>query len=340
MIAMVSSTVMLWLPFIAFIHRGAVWIAALLLVGSKPQINRSVRAWLFVAWALCGVLWAPEPVRSLRALVALACFLLLVPSNIKRLPSKFLIQSALLAAGIVALMIYAHDPASRSVTLQYTPFALTLSFVAALRSCWLLLALSLFVGWVVDCDTAILMTLIVAMGRRIPLVWLKKMWRGMWVFLFIANYGSQYLTHANIQNFERVCPIFSYVHRLHIYREVSQLIKQSPLRQKILGAGFDSSRFLGKETFEFSFDFQKKETHISQKIPIHPHNMILQIALELGLVGLLLALIGLWKIPFYNRSQMLVGFVAAGQACISVGIWQTWWMATIWIAYWLASKEE
>ena len=72
-------------------------------------------------------------------------------------------------------------------------------------------------------------------------------------------------------------------------------------------------------------------------IPLHPHNGYLQIWLEIGAVGVLIAgamllamlrAIGGW--PTKSARFALAGYAAAlVVAGLAFGIWQTWWMATL-----------
>ena len=77
-------------------------------------------------------------------------------------------------------------------------------------------------------------------------------------------------------------------------------------------------------------------------LPLHPHNAALQWWLELGLPGGLLgAAIPVWLILSIRRlptSRLNKGvcvalvFAAATIALVSYGIWQSWWLATLWLA--------
>ena len=77
-------------------------------------------------------------------------------------------------------------------------------------------------------------------------------------------------------------------------------------------------------------------------LPLHPHNGVLQLWLELGAVGALLGaglLIRIlvrtvaWTGDPVERAACtaltLTGFVIA---CLSYGLWQSWWMAALFFA--------
>ena len=120
------------------------------------------------------------------------------------------------------------------------------------------------------------------------------------------------------------------LHRLMIWSYVKEKILEKPL----IGHGFFSSR---------NIDNKLRETQSGTKyqlIPLHPHNSILQIWLELGVLGILLFFsfikFILDKIYNYARSNRNVATIAfmtffqiftIGQ--ISFGFWQSWWLSII-----------
>jgi O-antigen ligase len=119
-------------------------------------------------------------------------------------------------------------------------------------------------------------------------------------------------------------------HRLLIWRFTSQKIAERP----VLGWGLESSRYIpgGKSLLDPS----------EQALPLHPHNGVLQIWLELGLPGvaLLTALVG-WMLLRVRNAPWPAADKAASLALIaaafviinlSYGIWQGWWMAALFFA--------
>lgn len=161
----------------------------------------------------------------------------------------------------------------------------------------------------------------------------------LWVVVIAGLIGVYHLSDQHIQSFERAIP-FSYLHRIYIYRAVGELIHDAPFVQKLCGFGLDASRVVGQKKFTFeSPDGDKRTSHISELIPLHPHNAVLQVFLELGVVGLTLLFLCLWRLSIQRKEEMFVLYVAACHALVSVGIWQAWWMASVWLAYWLASMK-
>ena len=119
-------------------------------------------------------------------------------------------------------------------------------------------------------------------------------------------------------------------HRLLIWNFTSKKIEQRP----VLGWGLESSRFIpgGKELLG-TFD---------PALPLHPHNGVLQIWLELGVPGMLM-LVGLvgWMMTAIRNAPWPSADKAASLALVagafvivnlSYGIWQGWWVAALFFA--------
>lgn len=136
-----------------------------------------------------------------------------------------------------------------------------------------------------------------------------------------------------------VLPI-SAKHRLFIWNFVAKNSKEYP----ILGIGFNSSR-----QFPVS-DNQIIELygHKLHPLPLHPHNNILQVYFELGIIGLIfylslackyLLIIGKNYKTTNSRSKDLICSLYACFsayfiiAMISYNVWQSWWLfSALWIA--------
>jgi O-antigen ligase len=136
----------------------------------------------------------------------------------------------------------------------------------------------------------------------------------------------------------RFLPI-SAKHRLFIWDYSIQKIAQKPF----IGWGHGASRnFMDDELIEY-------EGHKLSVFPTHPHNNIVQILLENGIVGLFIYLTLLCKYLFcWNKvfspyqSKRLSNIKSAGFACfwtcliismISFNMWQNWFLCSyLWIA--------
>ncbi|MBL6933761.1 MAG: O-antigen ligase family protein [Rhodospirillales bacterium] len=130
-------------------------------------------------------------------------------------------------------------------------------------------------------------------------------------------------------------------HRLVIWQATVDHIFQRPW----LGSGFDTARaFYNKQQKVKHYYGGKGEDTIwvnnFEPIPLHPHNGVLQVWLELGVIGALLLSGGILFVvrninSLENRFQqaMVLGSFVTGLVifAISYGAWQSWWMATIWL---------
>jgi O-antigen ligase len=119
-------------------------------------------------------------------------------------------------------------------------------------------------------------------------------------------------------------------HRLLIWRFVADRIIERP----VLGWGFNSSRDIpGRER---QLDLHEKA------LPLHPHNAALQWWLELGAPGAILgAALIIWLMRAIGRARASnIGKASAVSLVLSTvtvsflsyGIWQSWWIATMWLA--------
>ena len=130
------------------------------------------------------------------------------------------------------------------------------------------------------------------------------------------------------------------VHRIVIWQTTAGHIFERPW----LGYGFDTSRKFYPQSTTMDVKFAKptigqSEGFTAEPIPLHPHNMILQIWLELGFVGALVALATILAILFgLARAQLAdieraVGYgyfvTTLAIAAVAYGAWQAWWLSTI-----------
>ncbi|WP_347938684.1 O-antigen ligase family protein [Rickettsia oklahomensis] len=125
----------------------------------------------------------------------------------------------------------------------------------------------------------------------------------------------------------------SAAHRLFIWHFVANKIIKKP----ILGYGFASSKYI-EVTDNEMINYKGETWH---PLPLHPHNNILQINLELGIIGLILFLSLIYKCLKQIDNIKNNDFRAAAYACfinyyiigmISYNIWQIWWISSgIWV---------
>jgi len=133
---------------------------------------------------------------------------------------------------------------------------------------------------------------------------------------------------------------YSVYPRLVIWQYASNLVMEKPL----LGHGIRTSRALSKADIQIPFLYRDKgevKEGNTKDIPLHPHNGLIQMWLELGasgaVLGLVLVLCILWGI---NKSlappipKALAFAALISSLClisVSYGLWQSWWMASWWL---------
>jgi O-antigen ligase len=128
---------------------------------------------------------------------------------------------------------------------------------------------------------------------------------------------------------------YSAQHRIKIWEFTANKIDQ----KRILGWGFNASKLMPDGN---SMLYADTGQPYGKAIPLHPHNAILQLWLELGLPGIIfyLGLIIFIMIPITDRRRSkLESAIMFGQfstifvtANLSFGIWQAWWIAAIWLS--------
>jgi len=132
---------------------------------------------------------------------------------------------------------------------------------------------------------------------------------------------------------------FSGIHRLLIWRFTADRIAERPL----IGWGMDASRELPGGHTDLAETVPGSAYRAPMEaMPLHPHNAILQWRVELGLPGTLLGLAvvlwGLWRAGFkaqIERGPRAVALAwsasALAIAMLSFGIWQAWWLSSLWL---------
>ena len=173
-------------------------------------------------------------------------------------------------------------------------------------------------------------------------------WLGILVFrkkaiialavIFIINVVLLPTVINKIKNFEiTVTNIISLpisaVHRIKIWEFTAKKISERP----VLGWGMNASKHLpdGKSTV-----YSASGTILGEVLPLHPHNLIFQIWLELGFVGILIFLcLGycFLKVTQQGVKSEPVKAIILGQfmtffivASLSFGLWQAWWLCVAW----------
>lgn len=142
--------------------------------------------------------------------------------------------------------------------------------------------------------------------------------------LFAAPVAVDLLQQVDLEHSDLVPETGQY--RLHFWNVISQRIAERPL----FGWGFDASAKLP------TGDAQPFRPGASV-IPSHPHNGALQIMVELGVLGSLLAAALLYVIgsridrlaPAPRAFAVAMTITILGIACTAYGIWQSHWLSVI-----------
>lgn len=126
---------------------------------------------------------------------------------------------------------------------------------------------------------------------------------------------------------------FTLRHRFAIWEFTAARVMEHP----ILGWGLDTSRLIpgGQGVLP-------QVSPTAEALPLHPHNALLQLWLELGIVGIVLGLAILATILVHitrhisGRKELAatltMSLCAILVAELSYGIWQSWWLISLWVA--------
>ena len=162
--------------------------------------------------------------------------------------------------------------------------------------------------------------------------------KGILIFLAVISLAP-FLLNSVDNSESKITKLLSFPHsaehRIAIWSFTGRKIAQKPF----LGWGMNSSKHIpgGK-----SYLFSETGKQYGRALPLHPHNILFQLWLELGLPGIV---VFLWIVAFITskiinsnysiiETAMIYGqiVVALVIASLSFGIWQAWWMATLWFS--------
>jgi O-antigen ligase len=132
--------------------------------------------------------------------------------------------------------------------------------------------------------------------------------------------------------------------RIYIWKFATAKIAEHP----IIGWGFDTARSIPGGGDRFTVKDANGNIVLEEfNLPLHPHNQILQIWLELGAIGALIVAIcggilidriGRWPLPSRAGGLALVGNALVYDG-LSFGAWQSWWIAAVLLAAILVSAQ-
>lgn len=126
--------------------------------------------------------------------------------------------------------------------------------------------------------------------------------------------------------------------RIFIWQTAAHHIAKSPW----LGMGMNTARTIStsKDKVAFSVVAGSTSPRTSEPMPLHPHNAVLQVWLELGAVGaaimagLLVVIVrAIGSVDDAVWRALTLAALAAGftVAAVSYSIWSSWWQGTLWL---------
>lgn len=320
----------------------------------------------FVAWALASLIWSAEPGLTLQGAAKLLGHLLLAYLTILlcrfaagaglgwiqgALISGFAVTAALLffegaTNGLLSNWVFDAKPSKTG--LFWLNRAATLLALLAWPTAGILLQRGLglaLVPFVMVALVAVLIgfdTLLVALGFSLLIGGLMAAWRpvvrpiliaGTAFVILLTPLGPQTIFDPLEMAQNQLLPN-PMVHRFHIWKFASDKISEKP----ITGHGLNASRTMAEPSQRAT---DKVRGDYGELLPLHPHNFSIQVWLELGAVGAVLLAIAIgFLIQWFagatqsrSRATIFTGqfCVAAVLLSFSIGVWQGWFLATLWI---------
>lgn len=337
---------------------------------SKNWVVRALA--LFLIWAAISLLWSPEPARGAAAVAKLTGLSLIGLLSVAAARASVTNNRRLAAMGIIGFVVFlvailgfeilsgakvaflVKGANSNALTYLFATngsailslFALTSAALVAIRmatrwqalavfglSCLVIAPLPMFAA-LIGLVLAALVFAFVWVGGKRALYCVITIAVGF-VFIQPAVWNKDVALGKTASRVVEVPT--SWQHRILIWEFVSQKSMQRPL----LGHGFDTSRVIGRTT-EKGIVVGKTSSWGESVLPLHPHSLGLQLWLELGGIGVLLAmgvLIAIGReIASFAADRFLCAALAGSLAIpwfiasVSFGAWQSWWIAALWLS--------
>jgi O-antigen ligase len=319
-----------------------------------------------IAWAGASAAWALDPARvatSLPPIALSACGGLVLVAVARRLaePSRAKVGAALAVGLCLALSVLSVEAMARYLDMLPTPHArivallgrgfdpaiLNRATTVVAISCWIAAALAWRHGrralavmlplWTIAIlpafsSQAAILAWLAGAASAIGAASAPRLARAA----MVAGIAGGFSLMPAIPNWAPFHDHFadrgqtgSVWHRAEIWSFVAGRIADKPVR----GWGLDSSRDMpgGKGKIDGT----------AERLPLHPHNGILQLWLELGAIGAAIgaaiAMLGAWRATMPGADApsrfAMAGSLAAALAVYATayGAWQGWWMATLWL---------
>ena len=169
--------------------------------------------------------------------------------------------------------------------------------------------------------------LVFLLAQRFPRFMTNLVFSGICLLLLAAPWIYQLVYKVLLALIDPTMPIG--VQKILFRGEIWDLVARKSLESPIFGHGIDSARYLG--------NIVVNSTYKSVNVLSHPHNMILQLWLDLGFTGVIIVfglLVLGWrfmtKIPTTNHAAILGGLVMLTVfSIVSHSLWQAWSVALI-----------
>jgi exopolysaccharide production protein ExoQ len=330
-------------------------------------------ALLLLGWAALSSLWSIEPARAIETVLSLAALLVLAAGAGRALemdePENLARLGLALALGLVlciALLAFDHAAGNlfRRAVRGFPPWVPQLGF--GLKPPVSLLALLLPLVFAVP-RLPLAAKLAVALPGLAVALWLpgesakiaaalgllatavaalapRLVARASAALVALVFLAAPLVFGIALARLPDLSPLpYSASHRVLIWDFAAAQIAERP----VLGWGMEASRGIPGGTTNFDtatlgrFGLTSPEergfftARQTQRLPLHPHNAALQVWLELGLVGAVLAA-ALAAAAFLaaSPSAAALGAAVAGAVTgqLSFGVWQPWWIASLLLA--------
>ncbi len=310
-------------------------------------------------WAAATTFWAPDPTRAIRLLfsalaIVLGGAILLAGGRSVNDDGRRQVENALMGGGLLFLALALIEGATGGVILRglrgeiavealsrgsamlaillplyvlvfYRRFGPTPGFAIAAFGLVALLLLPMFAAFIAGAF-ALLVTLAI---RAAPRSAARAFAIGGALLILFAPLLANTLADPEMVKAALPGLPTNFLHRFHIWSFAGERILDRPL----LGWGLDAARVLPGGD---------RMAGLQSILPLHPHNAAIQVWVELGAIGAILAT-GLWLLVCrrLGHTGWTSAPLAAGAAAIaawfavahlSYGIWQNWWLVLPWVA--------
>lgn len=322
---------------------------------------------LFILWSAVSCLWSPYPLQSFFSLIAFLGLMaigmthIMFFSTLEQREQKQIVHLLLIGTLIISIVMLVDSLASSPWSTYkgfnkeklYAKIAMGVSFTGLLGWHYIkqLPYKIVFTASVIsallysDCDAAILAYfsgLLLYCLRSIPQLQ-KTIKTLMFIIVPICFLALPFILLKSgidrdlILNWHKqnVLTHNSTLHRLVILSDTAQTISKHP----ILGHGYNTSKFDEVNGGKLSFficnhNDPKKPSIKLDYTAIHPHNFIMQLWLELGLIGVILWLsFTLMTLNIMTKKSddhqlaFSLYLCAHIHLLVSIGMWQSWWWA-------------